>query len=348
MAGDMLVSATRQGVIRRWDRSGLEIGPPLTGHPWPVHRLIAVAGDPATVLSAASDGMRAWDVATGDPLGDGTADPVPAHDGAAGVRLGDGRLIFASSAGTSLSRHDILAGTTTAEPIGDESDEITVADVAAVALPGGSGLIVATTTAGEIVRFDAASGRRIAGARIGGGVPFPHGNEWYAVAATTLPDGTVLIAGPGDGNRIQRWNAVTGEPIGAPLHGTGLVVSLTFRALPDVVLLISCDDGGLVQRWNAATGRPVGEILSVNEDPSVPLAPAAIDADRLIAASSGQRTRCWDAATGDHLGDIANAVCNAVLTLPDGRVVLAVGLEDGGVEIIRMPSSLAFNVTLPL
>jgi WD40 repeat protein len=332
MAGTVLVSATEQGVIRRWAPTGAEIGPPLTGHPTSVSPIAAVPaahGGRAVVVSAASDGARYWNAVTGDQIGDPTADPLPFQDGLAGVWLGDGRLIVASYVEGALSRHDVLAGTASAAPLPGEPG---VAALAAVPLPDGSGLIAAMTTDGEIMRIDAATGR-LTGSTLDG-----HGDEGYEVAATTLPDGTVMLAGVGDDNRILRWDARTGEAIGAPLDTPGPVMSLTFRTLPSgPVLLLSMADGGEVRRWEAATGKPVGDPLQADEEPSVPLDPARVDPSRLTAVSGSEWTRCWDATSGHHLGDVDGAISSALLALPDGRTALATGHEDGSLEILRLP-----------
>ncbi|MFI6079368.1 WD40 repeat domain-containing protein [Actinoplanes sp. NPDC051343] len=328
MAGPLLVSATQQGMVRRWHPDGEPAGKPLTGHPTSVNLLAAASAfGPPVFLSAGADGVRGWDAATGAPVGDPDADPVPAGTALAAAWLEDGsRLLAATNVEGALSRYDVLAGTLAFDP-----DETAVVDVAMASLYGTGALIAAMTADGRILRLDAGTGRPLGAALPG------HGEQGLAVAATTLPGGTVLLAGAGDDGRILRWDAVSGEPAGEPLHCPEPVLRLGFRQLPDgPALLLAVDEGGAVRRWDAVTGKPIGEPLAVDGDPFLPLVPVGLDPSRLMVASAYEHTRCWDAATGEPLGDVAQADCAAVLPLPDGRIALAVGHEDGTLEIIRM------------
>jgi WD40 repeat protein len=337
MAGPLLVSATLQGMVRRWHPDGQPVGKPLTGHPTSVNLIAAVpalasSGTAPVFLSAGADGIRGWDAVSGAQVGDPDADPLPAGTALAAAWLEDGsRLLAATNAEGALGRYDVLAGTLAVDPDKIGPDETAVADVAMASLDGTGALIAAMTADGRILRLEAGTGREL-------GAPLPgHGDQGLAVAATTLPDGTVLLAGVGDDGRILRWDAANGEPVGEPLHCPEPVLRLVFRLLPDgPALLLAVDEAGTVRRWDAVTGKPIGEPLTVDGDPFLPLVPARLDPSRLMVASAYEHTRCWDAATGEPLGDVAQADCAAVLPLPDGRISLAVGHEDGTLEIIRM------------
>jgi WD40 repeat protein len=332
MAGPLLVSATLQGMVRRWHPGGEPAGSPLAGHPTSINLIAAVpagavSGTAPVFLSAGADGIRGWDAASGAPVGDPDADPLPAGTALAGAWLEDGpRLLAVTNEEGALARYDVSASTHKAGP-----EEIAVADVVTASLDGTGALIAAMTGDGRILRLEAGTGREV-------GAPLPgHGDEGVAVAATTLPDGTVLLAGAGDNGRILLWDAVTGKPVGEPLPCPEPVLKLGFQRLPDgPPMLLAVDEAGAVRRWDVVTGRPIGRPLPVDGEPFLPLVPARLDPSRLMVASAYEHTRCWDAATGEPLGDIAHADCAAVLPLPDGRIALAVGHEDGTLEIIRM------------
>ncbi len=332
--GPLLVSGGENGLLRRWDRHGHEVGDAVRAHPSRVADLIGVpAGDApggrALLLSAGRDGARCWDAATGDPVG------TPPYTmkvlyGLAPCWLSDGRLVLATGVHEGVWRHDVLGG----QDLGFSAhlEDIEVWGVAAGTLPDGAAFIAAAATDGLVYRVDPATGEPL-------GPPL-HGfeDQVFAVAVTTLPDGRVMIAAGGAEQTILRWDAVSGTPIGQPLVGHDAWIGrLAFLPLPSAgPMLVSVDDIGQVRRWDAITGATIGEpFLSGGEEISnVRL--AAIGTTRppqFVTSGDDEIARRWDALTGQLLDERPGASSAAFATTPDGRAVLAVGTTDGTIVI---------------
>jgi len=330
------VTGDEKGRLRRWDTAGRPVGDDLLGHPASIQDLLAVPASSASggrtiLVSAGRDGARCWNVATGEPAGDPLA-PLPVGNGLAAVWLPDARLILATGTQDGIDRVNALTGADTAV---DPTDETIVWDVAAGTLPDGRPFFAAGSEDGSVYLLDAATGetRR----------PPLHdlASQILAVAVTTLPGGAVMLAAGGEDRTILRWDAAVGERIGAPLMvGEWSVVRLAFHALPDGgTLLVAVDDAGTVYRWDAVTGESVGEPLPADGDPETPPRLDDVVPAHVIAVSHEEVVRCWDVLTGRHLGDITDAQSAVTATLPDGRVVLAVGHLDGSLTVTPLPAS---------
>lgn len=312
--GRLFITGDSFGRLRRWDTAGQAVGDALSGHPGAVQRL--VAGERGLLISYGRDGARCWDTATGTPVGP-PGDPLPTGDRVAAAWLPDGRLILGSGIEEGILRCDALTGT-----VFDLEETRTTWDVAAGRMPDGRPFFAGAARTGAVHLVDAASG-----AALGKPLRGLRGQA-LTVAVTTLPDGTVLVAAGGEGRKILRWNAVTREPFGEPLTGPrGWVLHLSFHHLPDHrVLLAATDDQGVLHRWDAVTGEPPGP------------AGSAIPEARIMVDTHEETVRRWDLHTGQHLGIVPDATAATVVTLPDGRLVLAAGHADGGITITPLRS----------
>jgi len=192
--GKTLASASWDHSARLWPLDG---GAPrvLEGHAQNVNG-VAFARDGRTAVTVGYDAtLRIWP-RDGAP----TVITLPAPLNAV-VVAPDGEIVTAGADGK----------VTVLSPAGELRGEIEAAQapVIALALSADGKLVAAAGIRGSVAIIDRAS-RRIERMLIGPGLPV-----W---AAAFLPDGRTLITGGAD-RTIRRWDALTGEPIGAAVVG---------------------------------------------------------------------------------------------------------------------------------
>jgi WD40 repeat protein len=189
-------------------------------------------------------------------------------------------------------------------------------------------LVLAPDDAGDLRRLArinlGAWGTRLHGLRL------ILGHTEEVKAAAFSPDGKTLVTGSAAG-QAQRWDAVTGRPIGEPLRAPGWVWAVAYR--PDGKVIATAGGtpaGGRgdlncgVQFWDADSGEPAGPPLShtrrvwcVGYHPD----------GRTVATGSDRTVRLWDVAAGKlvrqldgHSDDV-----HGVAFSPDGRVLASAG-----------------------
>ena len=192
--GKTLASASWDHSARLWPLNG---GAPrvLEGHAQNVNG-VAFARDGRTVVTAGYDAtLRIWP-SDGAP----TVITLPAPLNAVAVAP-DGEIVTAGADGKVIML----------SPKGDLRGEIEAAQapVIALALSGDGKLVAAAGIRGSVAIIDRAA-RRIDRMLIGPGLPV-----W---SAAFLPDNRTLITGGAD-RVIRRWDALSGEPIGAAVVG---------------------------------------------------------------------------------------------------------------------------------
>jgi eukaryotic-like serine/threonine-protein kinase len=140
---------------------------------------------------------------------------------------------------------------------------------------------------GELVLFDARSGRRLATLRSRSSIQPPT----YAMAFT--PDGTRLVTG-GLGTKVQFWNVAGGRLVDEWVGHSAYIVSLAIS--PDGKTLATGSGKGLIKLWSLEQR---AELLTL------PAHERQVDAlrfssDGQVLASSGQdgRVRLWRAEAG--------------------------------------------------
>lgn len=259
-------------------------------------------------LTNGRSGAARWAVEarTGRFLGD----PVAPHGRrpwaaiAASTRDGDDVLAVVGS--TSVWRYDPHSGEPRTHP--HRPWRVGLNTLAAARLSDGRGILVASTDDG-IERLDVDSGAAMA----------QHPDEKTAtiwdVAAATLPDGRVIIAGAGHDWLVYRWDAETGEAVGEPLDGHGIsvkaIATTTMPGTEETVIVSGCERGE-VRLWDAATGRPIGEPLDVCSDMIGSLAVLAYerggrDCRMLLCGLSDGTVHRVDLLTGAALGSPISA-----------------------------------------
>ena len=139
--------------------------------------------------------------------------------------------------------------------------------------------------------------------------------------------------------RCGVWDAVTGDPVGAPLAGhDGQVNAVAVGRAGDRDVIVSGSDDGTVRVWDAVTGHPVGAPLAGHDGRvnAVAIGRAGDrDIDRL-------RLRRWhgaglgrgDRRPGRHLLAGHDGWVNAVAVGRAGdRDVIVSGSDDGTVRV---------------
>jgi len=192
--GRTLASASWDHSARLWPLDG---GAPrvLEGHAQNVNG-VAFARDGRTVVTVGYDAtLRIWP-RDGAPAV--IALPAPLN---AVVVASDGEIVAAGADGKVIML----------SPAGELRGEIEAAQapIIALALSGDGKRVAAAGIRGSVAIIDRAA-RRIERMLIGPGLPV-----W---SAAFLPDGRTLITGGAD-RVIRRWDAVTGDPIGAAIVG---------------------------------------------------------------------------------------------------------------------------------
>ena len=272
--------------------------------------------------------IRRWDVFTGRMLwcSDGGW-PVNAL---AVASPPDGSLVVAAAMEDGVLRLDALTGEELDGPEMAGGD--TVWDVATGLLPDGRAFIAGAGHCNfRVYLWDAATGAPLGPPLLGHTAPVK------AVTATTLPDGTALVATEDESGRILRWNAATGQPYGAPIHGPGdTSMRLVSLALNDGrIMLVSLDMHGTLSRWNAVTGEPIGPLLHPGPDTSLTAASAAGGGVLFTAPYDGQTT-LWDAVSGEPIGTPLPGSGPAALACFDGSVRVATRTADAEMTIRRL------------
>ena len=241
---DVIVSGSADGTVRRWDAvTGDPIGTPLVGHRGlrssglgdrgtfgPVGHVWSVAagrvGDRDVIVSGCDDGeVVIWKAATGGLVGrlDAIADGVnvgdPVHTVAI-CRAGDRDLIAAGSA-DGLWIWDVTGGSVRILRAGDFGP--CVWSVAAGRV-GDRHVFVSGSSEGKVEIWDAVTGDPI-------GTPLTgHRGDVRAVAIGRAGGCDVIVSGSADrtvqilDSTVRIWDAVTGDPVGAPVdHDSGIL-----------------------------------------------------------------------------------------------------------------------------
>lgn len=166
------------------------------------------------------------------------------------------------------------------------------------------------------------------------------GSVW-AVAAATLPNGTVVVAAGDSDGRVAWWNGASGELLSESRSADPAVVrSITAVTLPDGrIRFATAGSRGTVQLWDGAQGVTTGRAISSETGNVWSMAALTVPGPTAVLFTGGDdgRIRRWDVETGEPVGepfgDHAGAVRAMAAGLPiDGTPTLVTGGDDGTVR----------------
>lgn len=171
----------------------------------------------------------------------------------------------------------------------------------AVAQTAGGGAVLAVASEDGVERLDVLNGTSL---------PSPHMENVstvWDVAAGVLPDGRSFFAGAGHVQLVHRWDAVTGNPLSAPLVGhKGCVMAVAVVPASETgrTMIASGDEAGVILLWDAATGVRVGEAITGPGDAVRQIVPLRLStgSDLLVCVDRDRLLWRWDTATGELLG----------------------------------------------
>jgi cytochrome c len=194
--GALLASASWDRTVRLWPLDG---GAPrvLEGHQQNVNA-IAFAPGGRTLVSAGYDAtLRIWPVAEGGaPIGVSLPSPLNAvavaPDGEIAAAGADGKVYFRDAAGA--PRGEVETGP---------------APVIALAISGDGALVAAAGIRGSVAIIERGT-RKLVRTLVGPGLPV-----W---SLAFFPDNRTLLTG-GTDRMVRRWDAASGEPVGAVAIG---------------------------------------------------------------------------------------------------------------------------------
>ena len=194
--GALLASASWDRTVRLWRLDG---GAPrvLEGHQQNVNA-VAFAPGGRTLVSAGYDAtLRIWPVADGGaPIGVSLPTPLnavaAAPDGEIAAAGADGKVYFRDAAGA--PRGEVETGP---------------APVIALAISGDGALVAAAGIRGSVAIIERST-RKLVRTLVGPGLPV-----W---SLAFFPDNHTLLTG-GTDRMVRRWDAATGEPVGAVAIG---------------------------------------------------------------------------------------------------------------------------------
>ncbi|MER5510908.1 WD40 repeat domain-containing protein [Streptomyces sp. NPDC002766] len=221
-----------------------------------------------------------------------------------------------------------------------------VNDAVLAGLPDGRSILAVSTEDG-VERWSGITGAPLDGV---------DSSEWtiWGMDAGTFPGGRTVLLGAGHNHAVFRWDAISGEQLGAPLRGhetSVRAVGLVGLSATDAVI-VSGDDAGYLRRWDAITGDPIGVPVEGHGSlvSSISRLPA-IDGRSLFASTDaeGEVSR-WDAVTGERVGDPLKAGSDAHLlttACPGGIPLLLSAGPSSGIQAWHAWTGEAINLSLP-
>lgn len=241
--GQTIVTASRDGTARLWDRQGKPLaqmqheGPVL----WAEFR-----ADGRWLLTNSSQGARVWDVATGKKLFELPGGSAVAHFSPQGDKVvsadAQGRVYVAAIGG---DRIQVAA-------VGPGPDDALAANLltsAAAFHPSGELLAVASKD-GTVRTWELATGLLA--------MPSVR-HQGPVIALTFSSDGQRLLTASKDGT-ARVWEVATGLPLGEPVTHAGIIYGADFS--PDARLVATASWDGTVRITGAGAdlSRPLGEL----------------------------------------------------------------------------------------
>ena len=346
-------------VVSLWDPATAEkVGGPLTYPAEAVEAMIALPAPDGTALLAVAyqdaEGplVQVWDPVAGERVGE----PLPGtYDGSglAAVPVPGGRHLLAVIEETdgTLRLWDPITGAPVLGPLGTGSEpKLDAWAVTATTAPDGRTLLL--TLHGDEKEAVVRSWDPVSGQPLGPLLRTRHDEaNPYRMAALPLPDGRLVLAlsrgHEDDGFVVRLWDTATGDLVGDPLEGDGL---MPVPAADGTVALLAVGDG----LWDPGSGRRVGD-AGTNGVPQPIAAVPSPGGPTLLAGRGPDGTLwLWDPAAvrtllaGEGVGPVTLLT---PVTPPGGRTLLATSgtAEFGGPvdEVVRFWDALTGEPVAP-
>ncbi len=162
-----------------------------------------------------------------------------------------------------------------------------------------------------------------------------HGRGVQYVTMGKSEGRTIIVSG--SGGTVRLWDAKSRAPIGNPL--TGPMLEVTIVAMGEVegrTVIVAGSGGGTLRLWDAKDGRPIGDHRHGISVTSV--AVGEVDGRAVIVSGGDDQTvRLWDPKDGAPIGEPLSGhqswVSSVALGMVDGRVVLVSSGWDGTVRL---------------
>ena len=343
--GDTLTAVGYNGTVRSWDlTTGSQIGDVLTSAVGMIGTSFTPDGD-ILAISGNDGTVRLWNLANrnhrGAPLTDGD------NSGSSAVFSPDGRILAIGDFNGTVRLWDVashaqlgaLTGATGAAAsivfspdgqsmaVGDFSSSVQLWDVTTHTPIGGPftkyfGEPIAFGPDGRTLLTNGDTGLRMWD--IATRTSIADFQTEHSVAAAVSGDGRILAIGADDG-KIQLWNLNTRTRIGAPLDGSGeLVSSLAFSSDRRTLAVGSLH--GNIQLWDIAKHTPLGDPLSGAVGEAITAVAFSPDGATLAAVPETETGHLWDVAThiqvGAPLTPRSAEPIGSVAFNPDGRTLV--------------------------
>ena len=169
-----------------------------------------------------------------------------------------------------------------------------------------------------------------------------HSDRVHFVAFS--PDGRTAVTASPDGT-ARLWDALTGEPRGAPLRHEGGVMQAAFS--PDSRLVITASLDRTARLWEVDGGRPMGAPLR-HRGPvrSVAFSP---DGRTVLTGSNDGAAQIWEVASQQPLGEPLRhkGWVQQVAFRPDGNVAITAGQVDNTVRLWDLRTGQVIGEPIP-
>jgi WD40 repeat protein/tetratricopeptide (TPR) repeat protein len=253
---------------------------------------------------------RAWDLATGKPIGPPLALDARATAFACSP---DGHTVAVTIFHNKTVRlWDVATGNPVGTPLlhGGEVQFASFSPDGRTVLTG-----CASNGACDLQQWDAASGKRI-------GSPVHLATWGYNI--TPSPDGRRILTGGYGGVAPRLWDA-TGKSISQLFAYPNGARLAAFS--PDGQKALTGADDMMVHLWNGATGQPIG--LPLQHENAVAAAVLSPDGRTVLTGTVGGVARLWDAGIGRRIGGrfLHQGQIGTVAFSPDGAILLTAGTE---------------------
>ncbi len=303
----MIVSGGRDKTVRRWDAiSGEPIGGPLTGHFAPVTSVAIGVVEGRPMIVSAGGSLRRWDAISGELIGQWLKPHTSWSQAEAAVRVAigiieDHPIIVAGGFNGSIGCWDAISGEPIGEPLTGHKAEI---GSVAIGVFKGRSVIVSGGQDGTVRRWDINWNQLVRSRQNGDSSDL---GDISSIAAAVVDDRPVIVSGHGTleswTGAVQRWDAISGKPIGEPLTvHLGPVTSVAIGVVEGRPMIVSGGEDRKVRRWDAASGEPIDGQLAAAPHHNGPINSIAIglveDTPTIVSGWWDGTIERWDAVSG--------------------------------------------------